>query len=187
MVVNKRRPLQPIGYVPTDLIYPNLVNNNNQPLRQEAAEQLLDMLQAAKDAGAGQGVIASGYRSFDLQDRIYTKLSSQLGDAEADETTARPGYSEHQTGLAVDIDDNGGCNLSLCFERTDLGRWLRENSWKWGFILRYPADKTDVTGYSYEPWHFRYVQKEVAQQMHEQGITTLEEFFNLPAATSYSE
>ena len=80
---------------------------------------------------------------------------------------------------------SGDCSLAECFADTPEGAWLRDNAWRFGFIMRYPADKTDVTGYSFEPWHYRYVGTELATELHDTGFTTLEEFFGLPAAPDY--
>jgi D-alanyl-D-alanine carboxypeptidase len=98
---------------------------------------------------------------------------------------ARPGYSEHQTGLAVDFAARGVSTLQVSFAKTKAGIWLAANAYRYGFVLRYPSGKTAITGYSFEPWHFRYVGVEVATAMHDQNIQTLEEFYALPAAPSY--
>jgi hypothetical protein len=115
------------------------------------------------------------------------KSSPQSGQASADLRSARPGYSEHQTGLAIDISAlPENCTLDeTCFADT-AGQWLATNAFKWGVVLRYPSDKTPVTGYEFEPWHYRYVGVALATEMHNTGITTLEEFFGLPAAPTYA-
>jgi zinc D-Ala-D-Ala carboxypeptidase len=101
----------------------------------------------------------------------------------SDPTTAPPGRSEHQTGLAIDIgSESGYCSLAECFADTPEGQWLAANAWRFGFLLRYPADKIDITGYTFEPWHYRYIGVDLSTEMHERGVTTLEEFFGLPAA-----
>ncbi len=99
-----------------------------------------------------------------------------------------PGYSEHQTGLAVDLAPvpAQGCNLEICFGSMPQGKWLAANCWQYGFLLRYPADKVAVTGYQYEPWHFRYIGIPLATEMHNEGVETMEEFFGLPAAPNYA-
>ncbi|MGO1571011.1 MAG: M15 family metallopeptidase [Canibacter sp.] len=185
VVVNKRRALNPQDYAPGDLVYPDVPNVNGQPMRAEAGAALEKMLAAASAAGVGDGVIQSGYRDYETQVIIYNRIVGELGQAGADETSARPGHSEHQTGLTVDVDDQTGCVLAACFGETPMGTWLVDHAWEYGFILRYPADKTAVTGYEYEPWHFRYVQTPVAKDMHQKGITTLEEYYGLGPAPDY--
>ena len=113
---------------------------------------------------------------------------AQLGQAGADLTSARPGHSEHQTGLAVDISAvPATCALDQCFADTVQGKWLAKNAYKWGFVLRYPNKMTSITGYEFEPWHYRYVGVELATEMHTTGIKTLEQFFDLPAAPGYAK
>src|SRR5690606_37608630 len=130
--------------------------------------------------------IQSAYRSYGVQVNVYNGWVNQLGQAGADLTSARPGHSEHQTGLAVDISSVPAvCALDQCFADTPEGKWLAAHAHKWGFVLRYPNGKTSVTGYEFEPWHYRYVGVDLATAMHETGIRTLEEFFGLPAAPDY--
>jgi D-alanyl-D-alanine carboxypeptidase len=131
-------------------------------------------------------MLSSGYRSYDYQVGLYNGYVKSQGQATADTQSARPGYSEHQTGLAVDIEPaSKKCELDACFADTPEGKWLVANAYKYGFILRYTQDKTAVTGYAYEPWHFRYVGTPLATEMHNQNVATLEEFFNLPVAPDY--
>ncbi|AMB59750.1 hypothetical protein AWU67_13775 [Microterricola viridarii] len=171
LVVNKLRPLNPADYAPGDL-----VSVGEGEMRAEPAAAFDVMVKAA--AADGYSLIAaSAYRSYTEQSWIYA------GD---DELTARPGYSEHQTGLTVDIaTPTGQCRIYQCFGDMPEGAWLRDNAWKYGFLLRYPADKTAVTGYEFEPWHFRYIGTDLSTEMHNTGFTTLEEFFGLPAAPVY--
>jgi D-alanyl-D-alanine carboxypeptidase len=108
------------------------------------------------------------------------------GKAVADSQSARPGYSEHQTGLAVDVEPTSRkCEVEACFGDTPEGKWVAANAHKFGFIIRYPKNMQSVTGYIYEPWHIRYVGKELAGEMHKQNIATLEQFFGLEAAPDY--
>jgi len=177
VVVNKLRPLNPQDYEPADLVDVPVEHTWEPLLRQEASDAIVAMFQAAFDEAGLELASNSAYRSYSAQEEVYD------GD---DLSTARPGYSEHQTGLTMDIGAvSGECSLDACFGETEEGIWLRDNAWRFGFILRYPADKTPVTGYEYEPWHFRYVGVELATEMHETGFTTLEEFFGLPAAPEY--
>ncbi|MEO8907514.1 MAG: M15 family metallopeptidase [Microbacteriaceae bacterium] len=186
VVVNKSRALNPKSYVPADLEYPDVPYVNHQPLRQEAATALVALFNAAhSDAGLGMSV-QSGYRSYDTQVSVYNEDVAAHGVAYADTDTARPGTSEHQTGLAVDISAvPASCSLDACFGTTPQGEWLATNAWRFGFLLRYPADKVPVTGYTYEPWHFRYIGTALSTQMHNTGFTTLEEFFGVPGGTVY--
>lgn len=184
--MNKQRALDPPEFEPPNLVYPEgIANAHGDLLRAEAAEQLIVMLDAAESAGAGRGMIQSGYRDYDRQSRLYHGYVASLGEEGADLTSARPGHSEHQTGLAADLTDGGDCTLLACFGDTVLGSWLAEHSWEHGFILRYPEGLTEVTGYEYEPWHFRYIGVEAAKLMHESGAATLEEFFETGAAPTY--
>jgi len=126
--------------------------------------------------------IGSGYRSYDYQAQIYNNYVARDGKAEADRYSARPGHSEHQTGLAMDIcseDANKAC-IDNGFDSTEEAKWLSENAYKYGFILRYPNGKESITGYQYESWHFRYVGKTLAEKLYNNGNwTTLEEYLNI--------
>lgn len=110
--------------------------------------------------------IASGYRSYDYQKVLYNQYVNRDGKAEADTYSARPGHSEHQTGLAIDLND-----ISYNFSNTNEFKWLKDNAYRYGFILRYPKEYTNLTGYVYEPWHYRYVGSEVAEYIYKTGIT----------------
>ncbi len=136
-------------------------------LRESAAQDGLDLF------------ICSGFRDYNLQQQLYEGYAAEEaskgkdGYAEADKYSARPGHSEHQTGLAMDIN-----MASSAFEGTPEAKWLAEHCWEFGFIIRYPADKVDITGYKYEPWHLRYVGGELAKELTEKGIC-LEEYLNI--------
>lgn len=188
-VVNKIRPL-PAGYVPSDLIVPNVKlrlapSAEQMQFSKSAQPALEEMFAAAKQDGV-ELVFGSGYRSEAYQRTLYNGYVAQDGQAAADRYSARPGTSEHQTGLSFDATAaNGACHLEKCFEDTPEGTWLAANAYKYGFIIRYVEGKELVTGYDYEPWHMRYIGKELALEMHSTGIQTLEEFFGLPAAPSY--
>ena len=179
VVVNKQRPLS-ADYVPG-----NQHTVDGQPLRAEAAAAYSSMQEAA----AADGVVftaISGYRSYSSQATLYAAYSAQYGTQTADTISARPGHSEHQTGLAVDIaDPAGACSLQGCFEDTAAGAWAAANAHRFGFIVRYPDGASAVTGYAYEPWHLRYVGSDIAEGMHAEGIATLEEYAGLPAAANY--
>ncbi len=144
-------------------------------------------LQAMMDACRGAGlspVICSAYRSYARQEELYQNKVARLlaqgrsaedAETEAARTVALPGTSEHQTGLAVDIVDMNNQNLDESQEDTAVQKWLMEHSWEYGFILRYPSGRSDLTGIIYEPWHYRYVGREAAAEIHEQGVC-LEEY-----------
>lgn len=187
--VNKLTPLNPADYEPTDLVpltsigVPSL---NDHSLREPAALAVQTMFADASAAGIALDM-TSGYRAYDLQTELYNGYVASLGQEGADATSARPGFSEHQTGLAADISSpNAGCVLEQCFAETAEGQWLAANAWQYGFILRYPAGLTEITGYEFEPWHYRYVGTDVATAMHEQGTATYEEFLGQPPAPDYA-
>lgn len=188
-LVNKQRPLAK-DFVPKNLVKLSSVgvpSVNDHSMRREAADASRELYDAAGKAGYHLN-FASGYRSYELQTELYTEYVDQLGQEAADATSAKPGFSEHQTGLAVDIfETNTDCILEGCFGKTKAGKWLKENSWKYGFILRYENGTQDVVGYEYEPWHFRYVGKDVAAAYHESGARTYEEFVGAPAAPDYKK
>lgn len=183
VVVNKARPLG--QWAPTDLTFPTgLASVNGAPLRAEATAAL-EALNAQAVADGIQIHMTSGYRSYETQERLFDAYSRASGTDLAETYSARAGHSEHQTGLAIDIDDGSGCRYRSCFADTPLGLWMAENAHTYGFILRYPEGAQDIVGFKYEPWHYRYVGVEVATDMHDRGIETLEEYFDLPAAPNY--
>lgn len=177
VVVDKLRPLQPQDYTPPDLVDVPVAHTWEPLMRQEASDAIVRMFAAARDEAGLYLASNSAYRSYQTQVDIYDGNDS---------LTARPGYSEHQTGLVMDIGaESGRCSLDACFGETPEGQWLAANAWRFGFLLRYPADKTPVTGYEFEPWHYRYIGTDLAAEMHDTGVTTLEEYFGLPAAPNY--
>lgn len=132
-----------------------------------------------KDAAAKDGVdlkVVSGFRSYSTQTRLYNNYVARDGKAEADRYSARPGYSEHQSGLAADLNE-----VSDTFGETKAGKWLAQNCWKYGFILRYPKGKESITGYMYESWHFRYIgDLKVTETLYNNGNwITLEEYLGI--------
>lgn len=138
----------------------------------EAAAALKEMFDACKKQTGVTLVSVSGYRSYDKQNAIYKrKLKNSKGNIDkANEYVAPPGASEHQTGLAMDVGQQGKTNLSTSFASTKGGQWLREHCHEYGFIIRYDEGWENVTGYKYEPWHVRYVGKENAAKIHEAGV-----------------
>lgn len=179
VLVNKERVLS-AEYVPKDLVVPNIPFSFTEDLpkrkmRQEAAravEMLFD--QAERDGLRLAGV--SAYRSYLRQQEIFTHNSKIRGETEANKVSARPGESEHQTGLAIDVSAPAvGYQLIEEFGETKEGRWLQENAHKYGFIIRYPKGKEETTGYQYEPWHLRYVGQKTALVIAAKRLT-LEEY-----------
>lgn len=190
-IVNKVRPLSPATYAPTDLVTPNVplrhtAGDSEMRLRKEAATGLEELVAAAKLENINL-LLASGYRSYQLQVAVYNAAVQKYGQAGADKQSARPGTSENQTGLAADIGAaSRKCEVEQCFGSMAEGQWLAANSYKYGFVLRYPENKEAATGYEYEPWHYRYVGKELATELYKQNMLTLEEFFGIvPARQPY--
>lgn len=179
-LVNKEYAL-PGDYEPSDLTVPNVEFSfkediDKRYIRKEAAKALEDMFTAAKKQGF-QLVAVSGYRSYDRQKTVYDTEVSQKGEKKAKEAVAFPGQSEHQTGLAIDISSrSAGTALSEAFGNTKDGKWVEDNAYKYGYIIRYPKNKESITKYKYEPWHIRYVGKKAAKVMKEHDLT-LEEYF----------
>ena len=117
----------------------------------------------------------SGYRSFEKQEEIYERYKRENGREYADNYSARPQFSEHHTGRAIDLISPAG--ITDDFESTAECKWVHKNAWKYGFILRYPKGSEEITGYSYEPWHITYVGTEISKKMKKEGIDTLEEYW----------
>lgn len=181
-LVNKSFGL-PDGYAPEDLIRPEVqFSFGNQDIeksymRKEAANSLADMFNAAKKDGVILYAV-SGYRSYDRQTVLYDAEIEKVGQKKAEEAVAYPGNSEHQTGLAMDISAKSvDFLLTEDFEATKEGKWLKDNAHLYGYILRYPKGKEDITKYKFEPWHFRYVGEKSANDIYENGWT-LEEYFD---------
>jgi len=173
VVVNKKHPLVPKTYAPSDLT----AVGGGQYMHAEAARALTQMIADAKAAGYIL-TPASGYRSYETQVSVYNNEVKIYGKAVADSESARPGYSEHQSGWAMDL-SSGGCNISDCFGNTPGGKWVTANAYKYGFLLRYPADKVAITGYRHETWHFRYIGTKLSIELHRLSVRTLEEFFDV--------
>lgn len=178
---NQTLPTEPTyinGILLANKIYP--LPSTFAPGENKEARQALDkMLATAKKQGF-DFVAFSGYRSFDYQTTLYNNYVNRDGQAAADRYSARPGYSEHQTGLAFDIGERGKENLWLTeeFGETPAGQWLLTNAQDFGFILRFPKNKEDNTGYMYESWHYRYVGVDIAKEIKKKDIT-LEEYLGV--------
>lgn len=189
-VVNKLRGYVPTDYEPPGLVEPpgmrNLVDGRLQPA---AADALSALVGAAAAEGVGEIALDSGYRSFSTQRSTYRSQVAARGVEGADLISARPGFSEHQSGLAADVVacEGGGCSSITDFAATPAGSWVAANSWRFGWIVRYAEGQTGVTGYQPEPWHLRYVGVDLARSYHDGGYYTLEQFFGLPMAPDYAD
>ncbi|WP_338447897.1 M15 family metallopeptidase [Niallia oryzisoli] len=182
VLVNKEFAL-PDGYEPDDLVRPNVAFSfgdqdiEKSYLRKEAAAALEKMFADAASNGI-QLFAVSGYRSYDRQQEVFNSEVSRVGEEQAIQAVAVPGFSEHQTGLSMDISSkSAGLALTEQFGKTAEGKWLKENAHRFGFILRYPKGKENITDYQYESWHFRYVGKKAATDIYKNDLT-LEEYFN---------
>ena len=175
ILVNKQQPID-LAYVPTDLVLPDVPYRTDKSKEEVMVRSMLiaplkDMFAAAKSAGI-ELMIGSAYRSSQLQATYFNSYVKASGQAEAEKYSAHPGTSEHQLGLAADLTTTDrACYLVECFETTAAGQWLALHAHEYGFILRYPKGKTDLTGYQFEPWHFRYLGKTIATAVYESGLT----------------
>jgi len=176
ILVNKSHGLDKT-YVPSDLVDVDLQGVRDTQLRSEAAAALEKLFEKADEQDITL-YCCSGYRSYDTQKELYQENVSLYGQKDADLVSAKPGQSEHQTGLAMDVTaESVNLDLLESFGDTSEGQYIKNNAHKYGFIIRYPSNKTDITGYSYEPWHLRYVGIESATTIFKKGIT-FEEFLN---------
>ncbi|RBP87070.1 D-Ala-D-Ala carboxypeptidase [Cytobacillus firmus] len=182
-LVNKQFSL-PDGYEPSKLMIPDVafsygkLDLEKSYMRQDAAQALEKLFTGALNEGVELFAV-SGYRSFTRQSQVFAAEVSRVGKEKAVQAVAIPGSSEHQTGLSMDISSrSANMELSEEFGETKEGKWLAENAHRYGFILRYPKGKEGITGYKYEPWHFRYVGTEAAGVIYEKQWT-LEEYFDI--------
>jgi len=150
---------------------PDLVAINNTMMHPEAVAAMNEMIDAASAEGHRLWV-QSGFRSYSIQASLYQKYSASDGVDKADTYSARPGHSEHQSGLTADLN-----TISDAFGNTPEGRWAAENCWKYGFIVRYTEENMGITLYKPEPWHVRYVGEGAADLIHELGILSYEEYW----------
>lgn len=177
VVVNKKHCMQPVTYVPSDL-----VTSNGATLSAKAITAYDQLFTAATAAGQGF-YVTSSYRSYSDQVATYAYWVNTSGVTGADTYSARPGYSEHQTGLAFDVAANG-CVLD-CFGATTQYTWLQAHAADYGFIQRYYAGSESITGYEAEEWHYRYVGVAVAKDMRAKGIKTLEQYWKISGGDYY--
>lgn len=180
LLVNKENPVDE-NYKPTDLEPIRYYAEDRTPaaryMRKEAADHFHAMVESAREKGFDL-VMTTAYRDYSFQKTLYDNYVANEGQEAADRFSAEPGKSEHQTGLAVDITSPVvNYQLSDSFGETEEGKWLANHGHEFGFILRFPEDKTEITGYQYEPWHFRYVGKDIAQELFKNKLT-LEEFID---------
>ena len=185
-LVNREYPL-PEGFVPEGLTTPDVLfpfadtSIDKAKMTPEAGEALALLFDAAYDEAKLTLYGVSAYRSYARQYTIYATNLVTRGIAHTNRYSAAPGRSEHQTGLAIDIScASEGFGLETTFADTPEGIWVAENAHRFGFILRYPKDKEDITGYNYEPWHIRYVGTELAGYLYETGLT-LDEYYGVPS------
>jgi D-alanyl-D-alanine carboxypeptidase len=179
-IVNKEKTL-PGTYSPTDLDIPNIPFTfeeiiDKRFLRIDAIEPVEQLFAAAEEDNIELFGV-SGYRSYERQDLIFQYQVELMGLEEANRLVALPGQSEHQLGLALDVTSKSAeLKLTEEFGETVEGKWLKENAYKFGFIIRYPLGKEGLTGYEYEPWHIRYVGTEVAEYLYKNDLV-LEQLF----------
>jgi len=168
--------------LPEDYVYGELVTIDNKytntvgsQLSSIAYEALKKLIDDAEEEGLH--IRANyAYRSYEYQEGVYNSYKNSYSEKYADSISARPGYSEHQTGLAVDVGVAYNYSTGAKFAATNEFEWMKDNCYKYGFILRYPEGKEDITGYNYEAWHYRYVGVEAATYIYENDIT-LEEYW----------
>ncbi len=190
VIVNKQRPLNPIDYEPADLVVLDssdaFDNSRGLRLARPAAEALSAMAKSMHADGAGRLFLNSGYRSYGYQQELFDAKVVQYGLDGALIRSAKAGHSEHQLGLAADVSVTAqGCAIMHCFGETVAGQWIAANAWQYGFIVRYKEGFTETTGFTYEPWHLRYVGKTIAGAYHRGSYDTLEDFWQLPPAPNY--
>ena len=188
-IANKSRAFANPRYQPSDLrlvSVPTLPGRgqDERSLRAVLMPDLEKLVAAARAAGVTLRV-GSGYRSYATQASLFASYVRQHGEAAASRFSSRPGHSEHQSGLAVDFAGaDQTCWVDDCFERTAAGKWLAAHAHEYGFILRYPKGKEKITGYQYEPWHFRYVGRELAGALQQSGLTMEEAWPYIEKAAS---
>ena len=175
VLVNKYNHL-PDNYKPSDLVYVDGAYGNKVPMRSVIKEAFLNLQEAAKDEININLMPTTAFRGESFQATLYNNYVAKEGVAKADTYSARPSYSEHQTGLAIDLRNTA---LSSNIRLTDDNyKWLSENSYKYGFIIRFPESKENITLYQFENWHIRYVGKDIAKIIYENNLT-LEEYIDL--------
>lgn len=175
VLVNKYNFL-PNNYKPEDLVYVPGAYGNNVPMREVIKEPFLELQKAAEEEKGIKLKPTTAFRDQNFQKTLYNNYVAKDGVDAADTYSARPGFSEHQTGLAIDL-KNTLISSSTRLNDSDY-EWLKENAYKYGFIIRYPKEKIDITGYQFENWHIRYVGLEAAKIIYENNLS-LEEYIDL--------
>lgn len=174
ILVNKhnRAPAVPIALVKPDVPPTREAIKENIYMQPEAAKALEALFDGALEDGV-RLYATSGFRSYSTQKAIFERKLDTMSEKAANASVAKPGYSEHQTGLAMDVEGHSslGSGLIEDFGETPEGKWLAQNCHEYGYIIRYPKGKTDITGYIYEPWHIRYVGKEAAAEIAALDVT----------------
>ena len=186
ILANKETPLGE-SYSPEDLVRVECRTNKTMYLRNDAERALYAMMLHMGADGIDDVFVTSAYRSYSYQVGLFDRyvnnhmsegMSREEAEQAALEYSAKPGTSEHQTGLCLDFMTDDMRDLDESFEDTAAFRWLSQNAYKYGFILRYPEDKVDTTGYKYEPWHYRFVGRTAAAEIYNSGLC-LEEYLEL--------
>jgi D-alanyl-D-alanine carboxypeptidase len=174
-IVDKQQPLNNLHYRPEYLTQAPVPvrtdkSADEQSVRTDIVEPTKQLFAAAKDAGFDL-IIGSGFRDYELQNMYYTSYSATYGQTAADTFSAKPGYSEHQTGLTMDVSTADRiCYIKECFGGTKAGKWLAAHAHEYGFIIRYPRGKEGITDFIYEPWHVRYVGNDLAKAVYKTGL-----------------
>lgn len=173
LIANKTYYL-PENYKPTDSYNVNITDNCTTCINKDVMNAFKEMQSDISSLGMSLRIV-SGYRSYNTQKYLYNSYVNRDGKDATDRYSARAGYSEHQTGLCFDVNYAGSA-----FDNTSEAKWIHDNAYLYGFILRYPKGKEDITGYMYESWHLRYVGKELAEKLYNKGDwITLEEYFGI--------
>ena len=189
-LINKNNPIDE-DYIPEDLVYTDNNENNfhnyyDPTLKPCVIREVYEFFCKLQESASKEGlsiVIDNGYRSYDYQTLIFDRISEEKGLDYAFSYVALPGTSEHQSGLAIDVAYyKDGVFRDSIDEESKEYMWMINNAHKYGFILRYPKGKEEITGYSFEPWHFRYVGVDLAQELHDNNLTLEEYYLNRGAS-----
>ena len=173
VVVDANRGL-PEDFEPPDLVDASAAGFDSGDLVRQVIVEDLDALRVAADENGTPLGLVSAYRSYSYQEDLYTREVAQEGEAEAQKETARPGHSEHQLGTAIDVLDAGSQSLVPDFTETPTGQWIADNAHLYGFVISYPDLPRTRTCYGFEPWHLRYVGRDIAPQIRDSGLAPRE-------------